>query len=599
MNVTTKSINQDLDRLLVLQKKTKNQLQKKQNLQLEDERALTQSGSACRKSTLDKISFNLNNMDERKLKTEIDQRFFSSSTMIAAMCVTDSVFYVPGNSLGTLLKLKKWIHNLKRIGAESAFGVALRGDLGPAEGMFILKAPQSGRASNEELIHELVVGMYGTNKLRGTIPNFSYVYGGFSCAPPIVDDNKNVVSWCTGNNPVTYAIYENIQPAISWKEYVKTASGEQFLSGYLQVLYALAEAVKKIDFTHYDLHWENVLMRDYPRAPNGYFQIKYNTENGEEYLVTNKVATIIDYGNAHIAYNGKHYGNHRFLSIGIYPDRSHPFHDAYKLLMFSILAAWEVDNQSVLNEAFKIYKFFNQTTDPYNAVEDQFDPSRYAIPISSTKGKTLFDLTTFIRNLCDCSFVATEPGNVAILACVEACPTVQSIFTEVGLSMKSNYTATSLFDFYEIYKATGRKVDMNYEALKENFIGQLTDQYDEIFRDLQSVKVIDLTGNNYIDETSGYIYMDFLYQLVNLLDRYNTYLLELYIGQEVIDMFERGADFSEFNSLDGQFNKLVSVVEGNEKMFQGDKNVFKDNKLNKHFDVAERIFEIHDAIMRK
>lgn len=597
MNVTTKSINDEVVRLSKVRKNKINQLQKNEKEQLDEEKALTSKGSACRKSTLDKISFNINNIDELSLKNEVNKRFYSPATMIAAMCITDSTFYVPNNSLGTLLKLKKWIHNLKRIGAESAFGVALQGDLGPAEGMFILKAPKNEKVGSQELIHEMVVGMYGTNTLRGIVPNFSYIYGGFSCASPIVDGNKKVVSWCAGKNSVTYAIYENIQPAISWREYIQKSTGQQFLSAYLQVLYALAEAVKKVQFTHYDLHWENVLMREYTSSSN--FQIKYNTENGEEFLVTDRVATIIDYGNSHIEYKGSHFGKYGYLDISIYPDRPHPFHDAYKLLMFTMLGAWEAQNQSVVDEVIKVYDFFNQKDDPFKSTDEQFDPSRYAIPIHFTKGKTLFDLTSYIRSRCDCSFIDREPANVDILACIDRCPTASSIFSQVGLDKKANYTATSLFDFYEIYKATGNKPDINYDTAKNNFIDQLTQEYDEMFSQLQDIKVIDLTNIGKIDDTAGYVYMDFLYQLVNLLDRYNTYLLEMYIGQEVVAMFEQNEDFSDFTSLDGQFNKLVSIVKKNEDMFRGGKNSFNNSELDKHLEVAERIIDINSAVNRK
>jgi len=600
MNITTKSINDEGDRLYKLSKTKNNQLRNDEKKQFLEEDELTKSGSACRKSTLDKIAFGMNNLDEIMLKNEISTRFYSPATMIAAMCVTDSTFYVPNNSLGTLLKLKKWIHSLKKIGADSTAGVALKADLGPAEGMFILKAPQGDKADSSELIHEMMIGMYGTNKLRSTIPNFSYIYGGFSCASPILNDNNEVVSWCTGKDKesVTYTIYENIAPAIDWEEYVEKCSGEEFVSAYLQVLYALAEAVKQIDFTHYDLHWNNVLMREYP-SESGYFQIKYNTENGEEYLVTDRIATIIDYGRSHIAYKGKHYGDYTGLFYSVYPDRSHPFNDAYKLLMFTIIAAWEGQNQEVLDEATKIYRFFNKVDEPLLDIEEQYEPYSFGVPYDIPKNLTLFDLTKFIRQQCTCPFINPTPGTEVVLACIEGCPTIQSIFTDIGLDVKENYTASSFFEFYEIFQATGKKSDMNYEALRDNFENQLSDEYEEILKDLESIKVVDLTTMGVVDDVTGYAYMDFLYRLVNLLDRYNTFLLELYIGQQVVNMFEQDVDYSEFTSLDGQFKKLVTFVEGNESIFAGGKTIFKDKKLNKHFQVAERIMQIYDVAIKE
>jgi hypothetical protein len=213
---------------------------------------LKKAVGACNKKTVANLVPDLNDIDEAILKRKIDSSFYNADTMNATSCVIDATFYVPANTLGTLIRLKRWIRDLKKIGA-AAQGVALRGNLGTAEGTFVIKAPKDDH-HNDDIIHEAFISLYGTNRLRRTIPNFVYCYGTFSCASPIISSDNHVASWCIGNSQVTYMITENIHPSISFREYVTTASRDEFLCAYLQILYALNEACRMLDFTHYDLH---------------------------------------------------------------------------------------------------------------------------------------------------------------------------------------------------------------------------------------------------------------------------------------------------------------------------------------------------------
>src|SRR5436190_712755 len=82
---------------------------------------------------------------------------------------------------------------------------------------------------------------------RSYVPNFAYVFGGFKCSAPILQDPKYIlgsagrypVNWCNSGLDIEYIIYENIAPAVSFKEYVKKCTFEQFLDKYLQIIYAL------------------------------------------------------------------------------------------------------------------------------------------------------------------------------------------------------------------------------------------------------------------------------------------------------------------------------------------------------------------------
>src|SRR5690606_14916983 len=129
----------------------------------------------------------------------------------------------------------------KRIGdLNTVYGLAFSASLKETKDLFVIKAPQYDYLSSS-LLHEYVIGMYGTNRIRHLVPNFTYVFGYFECLPPILNDpsNGNLVStWCTNNieNSVNYIIYENITNSESMFSYMLTATPKQFIAMYTQVL---------------------------------------------------------------------------------------------------------------------------------------------------------------------------------------------------------------------------------------------------------------------------------------------------------------------------------------------------------------------------
>src|SRR5690606_2702248 len=144
----------------------------------------------------------------------------------------------------------------------------------------------------------------------------SFVYGGFSCLPMILD-NKNVIDFCgngafansakkTNGNKVNYLIYENIQ-GVKMSEYVKTCHKDNFINIFLQVCFALYFGEQKIQFTHFDLNTDNVIIRDVLKtSPNEKYQIRYFFDkNNDIYLPCENVAMFIDYEFAHIGIKDK------------------------------------------------------------------------------------------------------------------------------------------------------------------------------------------------------------------------------------------------------------------------------------------------------
>lgn len=113
-------------------------------------------------------------------------------------------------------------------------------------------------------------------------------------------------------NPCSYVVYEFVS-GTTFDSLLKNTfvSTEDLKSLLMQLFSALDYANKTIDFTHYDLHLNNVIV--------------HTDENGNKYPV------IIDYGSSHIKHKGIDYGR-TVGEVSIY-NRSMWFYDIVKFLM--------------------------------------------------------------------------------------------------------------------------------------------------------------------------------------------------------------------------------------------------------------------------
>lgn len=445
--------------------------------QEKEEETLISSTTACDVPMLSALRDHIGGLQAVQLKDFAVNQLQNPYAMKATMCIADSIFYTSPFDIGSLYlnnRIRLYIHNLRQIGSESAEGYALISDFENAKDLFVVKVSRS--PTDDTLLHELVIGLYGTNRLRQYIPNYAYIYGGFKCSPPLIDpDTKKVVTWCLHNtNPVNYVLYENINPSVPVSKYIETCTGKEFINVYMQILYALRLGLKVIDFTHYDLHYENVLLRLPSIAQNptigqigttgvGFFQIAYETERGAEYIRTQYIPTIIDYGfsqiktadvldaNGRVVRAGKHFGKSGFVPFSIFSYRSWIMHDLYKFLMFCLMGAYQQNNQSVILEATKIFRFFNQTEDPLVAINAQFD-TRFAFPLNDVTNKlSINDLAAYIRTVCNCDFINAQRTGDPVLDCERMCLTEGEILNRVGMNPYGPIgTPDNILEFYDI-----------------------------------------------------------------------------------------------------------------------------------------------------
>lgn len=305
---------------------------------------LMDSSSNCSKKTLRRFNSNLSSLDPDALKLASQEQFYNADLMKIIGCVVDSITLniskLPYNS-----RIREYLRELTQIGAESAQGIAMKADLEHASSAFVIKVPRT--VDDPEIYHEAFIALFGTNRLRLLVPNFAYVFGLMRCSSPALGSSKKVITWCNNTKSNTgYVLYENINPSISFRDLAENGSLTDFLNGYLQVIYALRLAQDEIRFTHYDLHDENVLWREIPGQ--SLMSIPYQTENGPEYLLSSRIATIIDFGYSHAEIDGKHYGMIGMEDLDILENKAHYFYDAYKLLMFMLHSRRAAGNDDYL-----------------------------------------------------------------------------------------------------------------------------------------------------------------------------------------------------------------------------------------------------------
>jgi hypothetical protein len=444
--------------------------------QMSIEAEILETTSICPVEQLKHLENTFFGVDTRKLKNISQKEFYNAKMMLAIMCLTDTVIHLSpaeGGAFTSHQRIRHWISHLRRIGKESAFGYAMVASFEEASDMFVIKAPRDDEA-NRDATHELFVGLFGTNRLREYVPNFAYVYGGFRCSPPLIDpETRDVVSWCgSSGKSYQYIIYENISPSISFGDYIRNATFDQFLEKYLQILYALRQAHKIIDFTHYDLHMHNVLLRKIPSF-QGVFSIPYETERGTEYLLTDAIATIIDYGRAHIQYNDQHFGVWNVPVYFIYPDRSFPLYDAYKLLNWLLFKMMQTRNPT-FDEASRLLLFFRPQEKPEDIVRKHSD-STYILPLTPEISQlSLDDFITFIRQNWATPFLRSQPGSEPLLSCQgeRLCLTYEKIIEELGLHQV--HPPRDLFDFCDMTVILSRRRQFK---LLESVISQFPYQH--------------------------------------------------------------------------------------------------------------------------
>ena len=155
-------------------------------------------------------------------------------------------------------------------------------------------------AAANSLVREFEVQRH-LNALHDRTPNFPVALGLFNCFSRMTPSNNlisNVCSnWPAGHENTTMVLMEYVPGAIDLYDFAQTATPEQMYSIFKQIYYTLRIAQHFQRFTHYDLHFGNILVRRIPRTT-----LSYTLENNSKQSFESDVLiTIIDFGMSYLA----------------------------------------------------------------------------------------------------------------------------------------------------------------------------------------------------------------------------------------------------------------------------------------------------------
>ena len=219
--------------------------------------------------------------------------------------------------------------------------------------LFVVKEAYNKQV-DKLLYHEALIGFY-MNNLRAYCPNFIYTYGIYKTYLQL---NKDKQSFTVLNSKNNHLLTEYINKST----YPTTLN--DFIDIYMQILYALEIAQHHYKFVHYDLHYNNVVLRESKEAQN----ITYKRPNNETRVITSKyIATIIDYGFSYILVNREEYGRIDLQHGGIEVKFNSLF-DVYKLTL-SLLSMYKrkANYQEIENKLIQVIRLFN-TSDPIEQI---------------------------------------------------------------------------------------------------------------------------------------------------------------------------------------------------------------------------------------
>jgi hypothetical protein len=214
------------------------------------------------------------------------------------------------------------------------------------KGKLVLKKPKT-HARTMCLAREYVLGEMALNRLRGLVPTFVYTLGAF-------------VSPTSG---ALFLACEHIPGSTMREALAKSeVTFREWLGVYCQILLSLELAQRECNFTHFDLHGDNVILKP--------VQTSYEVPIGAHtYHVsrTTLVPVIIDFGYATASVNGARLGSKEHKKHGML-ETMVAGTDQYKLLSACATAAQDEQTRLDITGLFSFYQ-----DNPYTQ-DDKPDP---------------------------------------------------------------------------------------------------------------------------------------------------------------------------------------------------------------------------------
>jgi serine/threonine protein kinase len=252
-----------------------------------------------------------------------------------------------------LYKLKEKVANFCKIGNKSRESFAYTLNVIDKHTNVVVKTSQKPNRY-KDILREYIIGIESLNHIRNIIPTIVYTLGAF------VHDKK------------VYVVYEYIKGA-SVRELLsqERINYNGWLTIFVQILMTLEIAQRKSLFTHFDMHSDNVIVRDVPDVRSNCSGYDVMLDN-HMYTVEEDamIPVIIDFGHSCALLRSTSTENRR--CIGSYEHPNHgmvnfivPGNDMYKFLVSSLHSAKGGTQRRIL----KLFKFYGGN-DPYKINTD-------------------------------------------------------------------------------------------------------------------------------------------------------------------------------------------------------------------------------------
>jgi hypothetical protein len=249
-------------------------------------------------------------------------------------------------------KIQNCVKKMEQLQVKSKEGFIYVTDFFSSNIQVVVKIPQNS-SNFESKVREYFIGIKSLNNLRYLTPTFVYTLGAFSCPKP----SKNGKIGQT-NKMTAYVMYEKIQG-----ESVHTLlkndqlDFKEWLILFFQLLLGLEVAQRECQFTHFDMHTDNVMVRS---DSSSSYMVPLDMN---KYSVNNpiNVPVIIDFGASTTYIEGKYIGSYDYIKHGML-NFMVPGHDMYKFMISSVR---KTTNKKLKEQIISLFNFYEKDDDPY------------------------------------------------------------------------------------------------------------------------------------------------------------------------------------------------------------------------------------------
>ncbi len=261
------------------------------------------------------------------------------------------------------MELIKMIQKIKKISLKSVEASVYIADIFNLQ--IVIKTPKkTDKNSINSALREYLISVNCINSLHCKIPTFVYTFCAFTCSYPNKDEKKlNLKKLCKDKKDDTvYIINEKIDGETMHKLLKKNnLDFDQWLILFMQILLSLEVAQRDFEFTHFDLHGDNIMINNK--------NVSYEINLGDyTYIIDNPKMNpvIIDFGLSSVKIDNTTVGSFMFPEYGML-NFMVPGYDMFKILCFCCNDVR--NNHEMLDNMIEIFEFYG-ADDPYNIYTD-------------------------------------------------------------------------------------------------------------------------------------------------------------------------------------------------------------------------------------